>query len=139
MARGASATSTASARLKPTLGHANREAESLTLQLKRTEARLREALHPTLIEYGLLFEHWQILAVLQEQPGLRMSDLASEAVLPPATVTRYVDRLVERALVIRRIDPQDRRAAIVALSQRGARLAEALSAIEGATVTVDRQ
>lgn len=102
------------------------EAEGLTLRLKHVEQSLRRALDPILSAEQLTFEHWQVLAALLERPGLRMTDLADFAVIPAATLTRHVDRLVERALVIRRIDPADRRRAVVALSTLGRSLAERL-------------
>lgn len=92
---------------------------SEALRLKRAERALRRRLQPLLAEHDITFEHWQVLAALEETPGLRMSDLAEAAVLPPATLTRYVDRLVERALVVRRVDAEDRRIAVIALSQPG--------------------
>jgi DNA-binding MarR family transcriptional regulator len=102
----------------------------LTLQLKQAEYELRRTMQAALSAEGLLFEHWQIIAVLAERPGSRMSDVAHAAFLPPATLTRYMDRLVDRALVVRRIDPHDKRSAIVALSGRGATLATRLRRIE---------
>ena len=104
--------------------------ESITLRLRRAEYLVRRRLAPTLDSYGLHLEHWQILAVLLAQPGLRMSDLAEAAVLPPASLTRHVDKLVERALVIRRIDPKDKRSQVVALSAMGRSVADGLAVLE---------
>jgi DNA-binding MarR family transcriptional regulator len=100
------------------------------LRLKRAERVLRRRLQPLLAEYDIGFEHWLVLAALNESPGLRMSDLAEAAVLPPATLTRHVDRLVETALVVRRIDAVDRRIALVALSSRGQALVAQLLGAE---------
>jgi len=105
-------------------------ATSVTLRLKQAELALRRTLEPVLDAEGITFEHWQVLAALLERPGLRMTDLAEAAVLPAATLTRHVDRLVEHALVIRRVDPDDKRRAVVALSRRGEQLAARLSSIE---------
>ena len=102
----------------------------MALQLKRAEQALRRRLQPLLAEHDITFEHWQVLAALQETPGLRMSDLAEAAVLPPATLTRYVDRLVERALLVRRIDAEDRRIAVIALSPVGETLVARIQAAE---------
>lgn len=99
------------------------EPASVTLRLKHAERALRRAVEPDLAAENLTFEHWQVLAALFEQPGLRMTDLAELAAVPAATLTRHVDHLVERALVVRRIDSADRRRALVALSARGERLA----------------
>jgi DNA-binding MarR family transcriptional regulator len=43
------------------------------------------------------------------RPGLRMSDLSRYLGVTPPTVTVVVDRLVERGLVERQLDAQDRR------------------------------
>lgn len=96
--------------------------QSSVLRLKRDERHLRTALAPVLAEHLITFEHWQVLAALHDEPGQRMTDLADNAVLPPATLTRHVDLLVNRALVVRRVDPSDRRRVAVALSTLGERL-----------------
>ena len=103
---------------------------SESLRLKRAEQALRRRLRPVLAEHAISFEHWLVLAALHETPGLRMSDLAEAAAQPPATLTRHVDRLVEQALVVRRIDAEDRRIALVAISKRGEGLVERLLAAE---------
>ena len=105
----------------------------MALQLKRAEQALRRRFHPLLAEHEITFEHWQVLSALQEAPGLRMSDLAEAAVLPPATLTRHVDRLVERALLVRRVDAEDRRIAVIALSQSGEKLVARIQVAEDRT------
>ena len=57
--------------------------ESLSLRLKHAERTLRLQLAPVLDAEDLLFEHWQVMAVLLAQPGLRMSDLAEAAAFRP--------------------------------------------------------
>lgn len=94
-----------------------------TLQLKRAEQVLRSQLEPLLRAEKITFEQWQVLAALLDQPGLRMTELAEAAVLPAATLTRHVDRLVELAMIVRRIDVEDKRRVAVALSARGEKLA----------------
>ncbi|UDY25206.1 MarR family winged helix-turn-helix transcriptional regulator [Nocardioides sp. Kera G14] len=106
------------------------EPASLTLLLKRSEDALHRRLQATLDGEGLLLEQWQIMAVLLARPGLRMSEIADAAVVPPATLTRHMDKLVERAIVVRRIDPDDKRRVVAALSPRGASLARRLSEVE---------
>lgn len=102
----------------------------LALLLKQGEALIRLRLQPLLDEVGLTLEHWRIMSVLHHAPGLRMTALAEAAVVPAATLTRHVDRLVELGLVVRRIDPLDKRRVAAALSPRGRELAARLSAAE---------
>lgn len=103
---------------------------SESLRLRRAELALRRRLQPLLDEHHIGFEHWLVLAALSEEPGMRMSELAESAALAPATLTRHVDWLVERALVVRRIDAEDRRIALVALSKPGDVLVGQLQAAE---------
>ncbi len=53
-----------------------------------------------------------------------MSTLAETAVLPTASLTRHVDKLVERGLVVRRIHSDDKRRVVTALSPVGTTVAE---------------
>lgn len=103
---------------------------SVTLRLKRAEVLVRQALKPTLDDAGISFEQWQVVAALLHEPGLGMTQLAEQAALPAASLTRHVDHLVDLALVIRRVDPSDKRRAVTALSARGVQLAARLADAE---------
>jgi DNA-binding MarR family transcriptional regulator len=48
-----------------------------------------------------------------------MSDISSAMAIPPPTLTRLVDRLVDAGFVLRRIDATDRRRVLIYLSARG--------------------
>jgi DNA-binding MarR family transcriptional regulator len=100
------------------------------LLLKRIERQLELGLQPLLDEFGLTIEQWRIMAALLEEPGQPMSVLAESAVLPAASLTRHVDKLVERGLVLRRIHPDDKRRIVAALSPVGSTVAERLSGVQ---------
>ncbi|HWD84037.1 MAG TPA: MarR family transcriptional regulator [Kribbella sp.] len=102
----------------------------MLLLLKRMERRLELGLQPLLDEFGLTIEQWRIMAALRAEPGQPMSVLAESAVLPAASLTRHVDKLVERGLVVRRIHPDDKRRIVTALSPVGGTVAERLSAVQ---------
>lgn len=72
------------------------------------------------------------MSVLLAHPGIGMSELARGAVVAPASLTRHIDRLVSQALVVRRIDPTDKRRVVVALSSHGLDVAHAIRAVEEA-------
>jgi len=106
---------------------------SLAVRLRQEEAAIRERLDPVLSEHGLVMEDWRIVAVIDDHPGIGMSEAAGAAVVPAATLTRRMDRLVERGIVVRHIDAEDRRRLVVALSPRGRELAARLRELEKAS------
>ena len=57
------------------------------------------------------------------------------AVLPPATTTRAIDKLISLALVYRRVDPADRRRVMVFLSPHGS---GALAAVDDRQRQIER-
>ncbi len=59
------------------------------------------------------------LLTLQETGEITMNELASEMRLHSTTMTRMIDNLIEKGLVERRQDPDDRRVVRVGLSQPG--------------------
>lgn len=103
---------------------------SLAVRLRRAEAAIRARLLPLLVEHGLSMEHWRIIAVVDDHPGIGMSSVASAAVVPAATLTRHMDKLVELGIVVRHVDPADKRRVVLALSPRGHTLAAELRAEE---------
>ncbi|MFI7639011.1 MarR family winged helix-turn-helix transcriptional regulator [Nonomuraea sp. NPDC049400] len=74
-------------------------------------------------EYGLTQQQGQLLCVLMAQP-YGMSELGHVLGLAKSSLTGLVDRSERNGLVRRRPDPQDSRAVRVALTRRGARLAD---------------
>jgi len=103
---------------------------SLALLLRQCENKIKQRLQGPLADAGLVFEHWRVMSVLAQDPGLTMSELSVAAVVSQASLTRHVDRLVEIGIVVRRVDPSDRRRAVVALSPRGSRMATMFRAHE---------
>lgn len=107
-----------------------RPSSSMAVRLRQTEELLRERLTPILTEYDLALDHWRIIAVVGDHPGIGMTTVASSAVVTAASLTRHMDKLVERGIVVRHIDPADRRRCVVALSPLGGQLADRLHRVE---------
>lgn len=91
--------------------------------------RVEAALGPE----GPTLDQWRVLAHLADGDGHPMSEIAARAMVPAPTLTKIVDRLVDRALVYRRADDADRRRVLVFLSDHGraehARLAPAVATV----------
>jgi DNA-binding MarR family transcriptional regulator len=76
---------------------------------------------------GLLPEEADLLVLLAEAPEqrLRMADVSAALRLSKSGVTRLVDRLAERDLVVRAPCPKDRRVIYAGLTDEGRRAAAA--------------
>ncbi|MEU5964013.1 MarR family transcriptional regulator [Micromonospora parva] len=93
----------------------------LLRSLTRAERLLSRRLGAVLADDGLSIEAWRVLCLLSDGQGHPMSEVSAEASLPPGTLTKLVDQLVDRNLVFRRIDPVDRRRIRAYLTARGRR------------------
>ncbi|MDV6012428.1 MarR family transcriptional regulator [Haloechinothrix sp. LS1_15] len=96
--------------------------------LTRAEHEVSRRLGAALDAEGLTLPQWRVLALLADGSGHTMRDIAEHAMLPAATLTRVIDRLVEVNLIYRRGDIADRRRVLVYLSARGKNLYRNLAA-----------
>ena len=67
---------------------------------------------------------WAVM-ILGEEPGLSLGDLSTRMFAHPSTVSGIVDRLVERGVVARKVDPGDRRSIRLTLTAAGRRVLKA--------------
>ncbi|GAB4098793.1 MarR family transcriptional regulator [Sinomonas halotolerans] len=75
---------------------------------------MARALHPELDPAG-----YGLLAILHREGPMRVTDLAAAVGVGKPTVSRQVTLLEELGLVRKESDPEDRRAALVLLSEEG--------------------
>jgi len=69
-------------------------------------------------------EEWAVLARLWQQDRRRPAELADLTVRDRTTVTRLLDRLEDKDLIRREVDPEDRRSFLVWLTGAGRALEE---------------
>lgn len=72
--------------------------------------------------WGLSVPGWRVIAVLADYAPLAAKDVAAETAMDFVQVTRAVNELVKKGLVLRREDTRDRRRVSLALSASGRRL-----------------
>lgn len=96
--------------------------------LSRAEHKLSRRLSAALRAEGLTLDQWRVLSLLSDGAGHTMSDVADHVMLPPASLTRVIDRLVENNLIYRRGDVGDRRRVLAYLAPRGHSLNRHLAA-----------
>jgi DNA-binding MarR family transcriptional regulator len=94
-------------------------ATTIGLLVGRVDHRIARAVEQALGPSGPNLEQWRVLDLLADGEGHPMNEIATHAMVPPPTLTKIVDRLIESALVYRRPDETDRRRILVFLSERG--------------------
>jgi MarR family transcriptional regulator, transcriptional regulator for hemolysin len=67
---------------------------------------------------GLTRAQWQVLAHVNRQEGLNQSALADILEIEPITLVRLIDRLEASGMLERRVDPRDRRARLLFLTDK---------------------
>ncbi len=81
---------------------------------------------------GVTVAEWVLLRLLYEREPAAPSRLAQEIGMTRGAVTKLADRLIAKALVVRRADPADGRAQTLALTGAGEALVPVLGAIADA-------
>jgi DNA-binding MarR family transcriptional regulator len=87
--------------------------------VRQAEQRVSRRIEAALTPHQLTIDQWRVLDQLSDGEGHPMSGIATQVVVPGPTLTKIVDRLIESALVYRRVDDADRRRVLVFLSERG--------------------
>ncbi len=94
------------------------EQSALTL-ISETARQWNAALAADLLHEGATPDQWRVLERLDAREGRPMNEISQETLIPPPTLTKIVDRLVDANLVHRRNDPLDRRRVLILLTPRG--------------------
>ena len=77
---------------------------------------------------GLRVPEWRVLACLTDEDGAMVTRLARLALLEQSRLTRIIDQMAEKGLVLRAPDPEDARRVRVYLTAAGRDLAQRLVA-----------
>ena len=102
-------------------------ATGVVLRILRTSRIIGLRLDDIVSSYGLNVRgDYEVLAVLRREGPLGARELASRALISSSGVTGRLDRLESVGLVERRPDATDRRAILVALTEKGAQLSESV-------------
>jgi DNA-binding MarR family transcriptional regulator len=98
-----------------------RRSADLMQLLTHAERLLARRLTAVLEAEGHTLDTWRVIGVLSDGEGHFMTELADRVFLPPASLTRLLDHLVEENLLYRRVDDADRRRIRAYLTPRGRR------------------
>lgn len=109
---------------QPTHIHAGRA----VFQLVREQRLL---LDRRLAPFDLTMQQGAVLLRIARQGGIRPNEMAADVGTDTSGMTRLIDRLEAKHLVVRRPDPVDRRSLIIELSEAGKNLAPKLGPVFG--------
>lgn len=109
---------------------ANVERPRLIEHVLELEERVFQAMHPIApkewLSVDLTMPQLKILLLLFTDGPARMGFLTSSLGVSMATTTGIADRMVERGLIVRESDPEDRRVVVCKLSEKGREMASHL-------------
>lgn len=111
---------------QPTLGPG--PDSELTWLLHRAAQRMRAATSAAAEQHGLTMRQLIVLSALHLSPGMTQVQLGRAVGMDKTTLTGELDRLEQRDLVRRSVDPRDRRARTLDVTDAGERLRALVSA-----------
>lgn len=71
------------------------------------------------LKLGITVEQWVILKIVSENIDLSQKDLATKSYRDPASITRTIDLLEKKDLLVREAIPNNRRAYNISLTSKG--------------------
>ncbi len=93
--------------------------ESLGFIISRTAVSMKKKFAKRLKQYDLTPEQWSLLNRLGEQDGVTQKDLSERTYKDQPNTTRILDKLEKKKMVRRADCPEDRRAFIIFLTDKG--------------------
>ncbi len=72
--------------------------------------------------FGISMPEWKVLAIIASKPSLSAVSVARLAQMDTVAVSRAVTKLMDRGLLLRDLDSEDRRRSVLNLSAEGAEL-----------------
>ena len=106
------------------------EAQRLRRAINALVRRFQLAARADFACCGMTVAQAATLRALADEDDRRSSNLSRHLGVSPSTLTRNLDRLVERGLIERTADPSDRRAMVVSLTPAGQEAAATAEATE---------
>jgi DNA-binding MarR family transcriptional regulator len=97
---------------------------SVPYLLARAGIRTGQAFTLELKQFGLTLNDWRVCAALRNNPHQRLMDLAQNTSVDASTLSRVVDGLLQRGLLVRERSSEDARAVALRLTPDGVDLLE---------------
>jgi len=92
--------------------------------LARAGIRMGQAFSKELKRFGMSLTEWRVCAALHHKPHQRLAELAAHTSAEPSTLSRTVEGMLQRGLLIRERSGDDARALALSLTPEGDALAQ---------------
>lgn len=104
--------------------------ESTGFMLSTTGRKLNQWLTSSFADYNVTSEQWSVLNRLIENDGVNQKELAALTEKDPTNVTRILDQLERKSLIVRKPHPTDRRSSLAFATAQGRQLNAQLAPLE---------
>lgn len=93
--------------------------QALPYLIARAGTRMGQAFSKELKRFQLTLTEWRVCVALHHKPHQRLSDLAMHTSTEPSTLSRVVEGLLQRGLLVRDKSEEDGRAVALSLTDPG--------------------
>lgn len=98
---------------------------SLPIALLRARERVMGPIRAMLTDVGVTEQQWRVLRVLEESGSMEPTRIAAESCLLLPSLTRILQKLEEKQLILRSPDESDRRKQVIRIAPNGKALIDA--------------
>lgn len=95
---------------------------SLIIELLRLRDGMRAHFKPHLRACDISDQYWRVLKTVAEQQPAEVTAISRKAVLPPASLSRILQKMEQAGFLGRSSDPGDLRRTLIALRPRGRKI-----------------
>lgn len=103
--------------------------QCINFVLTKAQQSVQQMFKARLAPLGVTPGQYAVLACLWDGDGKTAKQLAEELFLDGSTMTGILDRIEQKGLIIKQVDPRDRRAIRVMLTEKGRLLKEPLDKV----------
>ena len=93
------------------------EQEAISISLQRSASAGTAIAAELLAPYNVSYAQWKVLDSIWKNGPQSMKQIAEFADITPSAASRLVDRMVRAGLILRQIDPKDRRGTVVSIDE----------------------
>lgn len=94
--------------------------------LNRAGAKIADAFGKVTRQHGITLQMWRVLAALHEQDGQSVGSLAQHTSIEISTLSRLLDQMQKKRLLLRRRDGEDQRSVTIHATVAAATITEKL-------------